>query len=156
MVEEPTAKRILIATDGSRAAQHALEVGVELAHHEHASAAIVHVVPESDLVSRNSFGLVGHVRYEPTPADLAVIENGVAIAESRDVPTTSTLLRGEAVTEIIDHADALDVDLIVIGSRGRSSIASALLGSVSREVLARSKRPVLIVRAVPVADPVIP
>ena len=48
-------KRILIATDGSAAAQHAVELGVELAKHEEAAIAFVHVVPLFDLVSTNGF-----------------------------------------------------------------------------------------------------
>jgi len=153
-MQDESKTRVLIATDGSPAAQHALEVGAELANEEQATVTIVYVVPESELVSRNGFGLVGPVRYEPTPIDLAVIENGVAIAESRDVPTISKLLYGDTVTEILDCADALEVDLIVMGSRGRGAIASAILGSVSHDVLARSKRPVLIVQAVPATAPV--
>ena len=57
------------------------------------------------------------------------------------------LLRGDTVDEIVAFADSHDVDLIVVGSRGRGAIAGALLGSVSRGILGESKRPVLIVRA---------
>ena len=42
-------KRNLIATDGSAAAQHAVELGVELAKNEDAAIAFVYVVPLSDL-----------------------------------------------------------------------------------------------------------
>ena len=57
------------------------------------------------------------------------------------------LLRGDTVDEIVAFADSHDVDLIVVGSRGRGAISGALLGSVSRGILGESKRPVLIVRA---------
>ena len=63
------------------------------------------------------------------------------------------MLRGDTVDEIVAYADSCDVDLIVVGSRGHGAIASALLGSVSRDILGESKRPVLIVRAAAVAAP---
>jgi nucleotide-binding universal stress UspA family protein len=44
----------------------------------------------------------------------------------------------------VAYADSREVDMIVVGSRGRGAIASALLGSVSRGVLRASKRPVLV------------
>lgn len=145
-------ERILIATDGSPAAQHAVEVGLELAKHEAADVALVHVVPLTELASMNGFGLVGHVPYEPTPSDAAMLKEAVDAADREQVPVISKLLRGDAVHEILACADLLDVDLIVVGSRGHGAIASALLGSVSRRILSRAKRPVLIVRATEVRE----
>ena len=145
-------KRILIATDGSAAANHAVEVGVELAEHERASVAVVYVVPRTDLASLNGFGLVGHVPYEPTDADQAVMDGAKDIADAHGVSTRAELLRGEPVREITEYADQLDADLIVVGSRGHGALTSALLGSVSRGVLTHSKRPVLVVRTTSVPE----
>jgi len=147
-------KRILIATDGSDAARHAVELGVELAKDEDAAIAFVHVVPLSYLVPTSGFGLVGHLPYEPTASDEAVLDDAIAVADREGVPAISKMLRGNAVTELIAYADLIGVDLIVVGSRGHGTIASALLGSVSRGVLTHSRRPVMIVRAVPVQEPV--
>jgi nucleotide-binding universal stress UspA family protein len=146
-------KRILIATDGSEAAREAVELGVELAEDEGAEAIFVHVVPLSHMVSINGFGLMGQVPYEATDWDEAVLDDAQALAKCEGVPSQRALLRGDPVAEIVRHADAVDADLIVVGSRGHGAIASALLGSVSRGVLARSKRPVLVVRAALVAEP---
>ena len=147
-------KRILIATDGSAAANHAVEVGVELAEHEHASVAIVYVVPRTDLASMNGFGLVGHVPYEPTDSDRAVVDAGMELADARGVPARAKLLRGEPVREITEYADQIEADLIVVGSRGHGALTSALLGSVSRGVLTHSRQPVLVVRTTSVPEPV--
>jgi nucleotide-binding universal stress UspA family protein len=54
---------------------------------------------------------------------------------------------GAAWTKIIQVADELDARLIVCGTRGRGTLKTALLGSVSHAVLAHSGRPVLIAPA---------
>jgi nucleotide-binding universal stress UspA family protein len=65
---------------------------------------------------------------------------------------TTKLLRGDTVDEIVAYADNLDVDLIVVGSRGHGALAGALLGSVSRGVLSESKRPVAVIRGLANAE----
>ena len=56
------------------------------------------------------------------------------------------VLEGDPAAEILKFADQTGVDLIAMGCRGRSSILSVVLGSVSRKVLDQSRCPVLIAR----------
>ncbi len=149
-------KRILIATDGSPSAQQAVEFGVDLAKHEDAAIAVVYVVSTAAIVAMNGFGIAGYVPYELTADDEAVLDDAAAVADREGVAAVSKLLRGDPVTEIVQYADLLGADLIVVGSRGRGAIAAAMLGSVSRGVLARAKRPVLVVRSAEVAEPAEP
>ena len=146
-------KRVLIATDGSEAAKEAVKIGVELARDEGAEAIFVHVVTTDDMVTMNGFGFMGYVPNEPTIWDEHILDDARAVAEGEGVPAGIALLRGDPVVEIACHADAIDADIIVVGSRGHGVFASALLGSVSRGILGRSKRPVLVVRAVAVPEP---
>jgi nucleotide-binding universal stress UspA family protein len=146
-------KRILIATDGSAAANQAVELGVELAHDEGAEVIFLHVVPTADMISMNGFGLMGYVPHEPVEWDQRMLKDAQALAESEGVSAGIALLRGDPVTEITRHANAIDADLVVVGTRGHGALASARLGSVSRGILSASKRPVLIVRAVAVPEP---
>ncbi|HET8587628.1 MAG TPA: universal stress protein [Candidatus Limnocylindria bacterium] len=60
------------------------------------------------------------------------------------------VLRGRPAEEIVREADRLDADLVVMGSRGHGPFRSALLGSVSTEVVNASSRPVLIARGISV------
>ena len=139
-------KKILIATDGSPASEEAVEFGVELAGEQDAAVVFVHVVPLVDRIPMSSFGLVGAMPHELSERDRDALEQAEAVAEQHDVRSTTKLLRGDAVDEIVAYADNLDVDLIVVGSRGHGALASALLGSISRGVLSESKRPVAVIR----------
>ncbi len=146
-------KKILIATDGSPASAEAVEFGLELVAEHDAEAIFVHVAPAVDVVPMGGFVATGAVPHELSAYDRAPLEEAAATAAAQGVRATTTLLAGNAADEIVAYADSLDVDLIVIGSRGHGALASALLGSVSRAVLRESKRPVVVVRGV-VAEPV--
>jgi nucleotide-binding universal stress UspA family protein len=148
-------KRILVATDGSTSSAEAVAFGVELASEHAAELIFVHAVPLLDVVPATGFGGVGGAfPHDVTEHDRALLDEAAALAAEHEIVATTALLRGDPVGEIVAFADSHDVDLIVVGSRGHGAIASALLGSVSRGVLAESKRPVLVVRAAHVAAPV--
>lgn len=145
-------KRILVATDGSPSSAEAIDFGVELAGEHGAELIFVHVVPRLDVVPVMGFGVLGGAYpHEPDAHDHELLEEAAAVAARHGLVSTTALLRGDTVDEIVASADSHDVDLIVVGSRGHGALANVLLGSVSRGVLGESKRPVLIVRDTPVA-----
>jgi len=140
-------KTIVIAVDGSPASDEAVRFGVELAEEHDAEAVFVHVVPPLDIIPMNGFGLAGALPHEPTVYDAMMLDDARSIAELHAVRARTRRLTGDTVDEIVAYADNIDADLIVLGSRGHGTLASALLGSVSRGVLSESKRPVVVVRS---------
>ena len=141
-------KRILVATDGSPSSTEAVALGVELAAEHRAELDFVHVVPRLDVVPAGGFGAIGGAfPHEIGEHDRTLLDEAAAVAAEHEVASTTALLRGDTVDEIVAYADSHDVDLVVVGSRGRGAIAGSLLGSVSLGILGESKRPVLIVRA---------
>jgi nucleotide-binding universal stress UspA family protein len=140
-------KKILIAVDGSEPSTEALVFGLELAAEEDAKAILVHVAPSIDAMPVGGFGLSpGAVVHELTSADRAPLKAALELADEMGVGAKVEMLRGTAVSQIVAYADAQDVDLIVLGSRGHGALTAALLGSVSLGVLRGTTRPVLIVR----------
>ena len=148
-------KKILIATDGSAPAHDAVEFGLELAAEHSARAFVVHVTPAVDVMPYSNFGYVAPaLPHEFDEHDREPLREAAQLAAEKGADVETALLKGRPADEIVAYADSIDADLIVVGSRGHGSIASALIGSVSLGVLHESRRPVLIVRAAPVAQEV--
>jgi nucleotide-binding universal stress UspA family protein len=62
------------------------------------------------------------------------------------LPVTSKVLIGYAAEEIINRADEENVDMIVMGTHGRTGIDRILFGSVAEKVVRNAKQPVLTIR----------
>ena len=134
--------RILIATDGSPSARHAVEVGVELAQAEGAEVTFVHVTPPIEFRSGRTMAMqavprrIGHVGDGALDAAaLDASENGVRFERE--------LIAGDAGDVIVVLADAIDADLVVVGERPRRLRVGP---SVSRWVSRHTRRPVLVAR----------
>jgi nucleotide-binding universal stress UspA family protein len=141
-------KEILIATDGSASAQEAVAFGLELAIEQHAEPVFIHVAPAVDALPVPGFGIGGpaaipHVLSED---DWSSLESATELAAQNGLEAKTKLAVGNPVKEIVRYANAIEADLIVVGSHGHGAIAGALLGSVSLGVLHEVRRPVMVVR----------
>jgi nucleotide-binding universal stress UspA family protein len=143
--EETTMATILIATDGSPEARDAVDYGIELAAAQHARAIFLHVIPPVDWTRLDRGSVVKPVPERMRLASANELEDAVATAAERGVDAVPEIVAGNPADEIVAYADSVGADLTVLGSRGRGPITGTLLGSVSREVLRESRRPVLVV-----------
>ena len=137
-----TINRILVATDGSDSAQHAVELGVELAAAENAEVTFLHVVPPVEF-------LAGRLSLPAVPRRLSAtddeaLERAAAVARANDVPFHLELIAGEVGDSIVAFGDALDADLIVVGERARRHWLAV---NVPRWVARHATRAVLVARA---------
>jgi len=144
-------ERILIAADGSVACNEAIEYGLQIAERHGAKVTFFHAMDPVSFTEwrSNVDGEDGVVREFPFHLDAreeAMLADATRQAQERGVESNVEIGSGDPVAEIIAHADSIDADLIVVGSRGRQEVAGSLLGSVSRGVLHDAPRPVLVVR----------
>lgn len=130
---------VLVATDGSDVAARATRQGLAIAADVDAR---VHALSVVDV--REGPGL--ETVREQARDDCRRIVDAVADDEAaRDVPVVTTVRDGRPHHEILAYADEEDVDLLVVGTRGRTGVRRWLLGSVAIGVIRHARRPVLTV-----------
>lgn len=146
-------RSILVATDGSDLAARGVEHAVALAAGLGASLVAITVSEPWNTALTDPSGLVGFDDFladyraaAKTRAD-EVLAAVAAIGEARGVAVQTVFVPERPPADaILETAEARDVDLVVMASHGRRGLGRLLLGSQTRSVVARSDRPVLIVR----------
>lgn len=138
--------RILIATDGSPAAREAVAYGLEVAAEQGATAVLLQVIPPIDWSMLERGALIRPIPREVERRQGIARAEAEALSDEHGIPVLSEVVTGDPAGQIVAYADNHDVDLIVVGTRGRGAVSSALLGSVSQAVLHDAHRPVLVVR----------
>ncbi|MFC7133720.1 MULTISPECIES: universal stress protein [Salinibaculum] len=136
---------VLIPTDGSPQARAALQYAMEV--HGNARITVLHVIDYVE-ESYSSEVLLGsetlHARAEQRADDLLADAREQAADHPGGVETDTVY--GKPARSIVDYAADHDVDVVVMGSHGRSGVSRVLLGSVAQTVVQRASVPVTVVR----------
>ena len=139
--------KILIATDGSQYSDKALEVAIGLAKAFNSRLYIIHVVEEDKVaMAASTMPIMVNVIEDMVKIGNEILNKAKTKASEAGVNAEVILARGNAADKILENADKLNVDLIVVGSRGLRGLARFLLGSVSEKVVRHSNKPVLVVK----------
>jgi nucleotide-binding universal stress UspA family protein len=137
-------RRILVPTDGSECANIALDLAIEMAAETGATIDLLSVVFATEIgADEETDRLIDRL------VDNAALrlESLAERATARGVEVRMAVEVGAVHDEITEYAEAADVDLLVMGTHGRSGEPRALLGSVTERVLRTAPAPVLTVRA---------
>ena len=140
--------RILVGVDRSEPSLAALELAADLARMLGGSLSVLEVidyVPPFPLGPSTAATTEGE-EHAPERA-LAVLEASARAIRERGVGVQVIVRSGDPAPTLLDLADQLDVDLVVVGTRGRGEPAALLLGSVARTVADHVRRPTLVVPA---------
>jgi nucleotide-binding universal stress UspA family protein len=137
-------KNILLAVDGSEHAVNAARIAGDLTRCLGADLTVVTVFdPVPNYLGETN--LVSFVALQKSQAENILNE---ALKEIGEPPgqLVQEILEGPVAEAVLKVAEVRDNDLIVMGTRGLSRLAGALLGSQSQKVLHYAKCPVLLVR----------
>jgi nucleotide-binding universal stress UspA family protein len=137
--------RLLIATDGSPAAEAAVQAGVQLAAEQLAGVVLLRVVDAIDVVAPAVGPIIVNPVEQANPQDDEILAAAAEIAQTHGVPFELKLIAGFDYETILATADEIEAEMIVIGSNRHGALGTAFFGSVSKELLKRARRPVLVV-----------
>lgn len=138
-------KNILVGIDGSKNSEKALDTGIYVAKQCSASITGVYVLPFPGIQAYKPNKAAQELMYEEAKRFL---KKAARAAEKNNITFRSKILKGHQGEAISDFASNSKnkIDLIIMGSRGRSGLKEKLLGSVSNYVLHKSKIPVLVIK----------
>ncbi|OGR18769.1 MAG: hypothetical protein A2X81_04685 [Desulfobacterales bacterium GWB2_56_26] len=133
--------RILVGIDGSgysmEAGQRALDLALSYGGEVH-GITVLDVPVEKSL----RYGVLDEARHKHFTALQILAGQG----EKLGVPVVTELREGSAYEQIVQYSEEKDIQLIVLGSYGRTALTRLLMGSVVERVAALSRRPTLVVK----------
>lgn len=143
-IEHPY-RNVLVPTDGSDCAEQALTTGIGVAAAENARLHLLSVI--------DTMALGADVRTEIQLERLEesanrIVDDAAGLATERgiDDPVTAVEYGSSIPNTILSYVDDNDVDLLVVGTHGRTGFDRYLLGSVTEKLIRTSTVPVLTVR----------
>ena len=140
---------IVCAVDGSPASREAVAAANGLSQQPGLRLVLAYVSPPPLTLAAPQVVYAARVaQLELEPAEVAARALLEDVADEAEVSDMAVLRveYGEPVERLLALAETEEVELVAVGSRGRSAWRSALLGSVSAAVASRAGCPVLVVR----------
>ena len=135
-------ERVLVAVDGSPKSEKTIAIGLDMAQRYGSSVTVLHVRE--------------YERYEGSDVDMGppisaeqLVDDVVTRFRDAGLEVHGELRRvssGETPQQIVEIAEHVNADLIILGSRGMTEWRSLLLGGVATKVVHHAKSPVLLVR----------
>jgi len=138
-------EKIIVATDGTEYAKKAINAAVDLAELTGASLYGIFVSDVSNITPTSvEWEMVAENIKRESDAALEYVRER---AKAAQINYESVSLSGAAAQEIVQYANQISADLIVVGATGKKAFERLIIGSVSEKVLRNAKQPVLVVRS---------
>ena len=148
--------KVLIALDYDPTAEKVAEEGYSFAKRMNAEVTLLHVMADPLYYSLSGHVTVmGFAGFKKKNTDKKESENSLLIASQHfldkskehlgDNDIETLVMEGDFAKSILEAANTLKVDVIVIGTHSRKWLESIVMGSVAKEVLLKTSIPILII-----------
>ena len=134
--------RLLVAVDQSEVSPRVIAAAKELASLSQGQVWVLHL-------REREFGRLGLTPIESDEQARGPVSAGVEALTQAGIDAHGEVREtvfGHAAREIVKDAQEHDADVIIMGSRGRSELTGAILGSTAHKVIHLTDRPVMVVR----------
>ena len=159
IMQEKPFSRVLVAIDGSISLTHTIDYAISIAMKNNSQLVILYVIDvykypylPSSIILAPTFGSEKYLE-ERNEAEEQMnkikekykqkTKNNI---DSKELKTEIVEGAKSAATTIMEYAESENIDLIIIGSRGRTSFKKLLLGSVSSDIIKNAHCAVLVIR----------
>lgn len=159
IMQEKYFSRVLVAIDGSTSSMHTIDCAISIAMKNNSQLVILYVIDvykypylPSSIILAPTFGSEKYLE-ERNEAEEQMnkikekykqkTKNNI---DSKELKTEIIEGAKSAATTIIEYAESENIDLIIIGNRGRTSFKKLLLGSVSSDIIKNAHCTVLVIR----------
>lgn len=136
-------KKLLFCTDGSSNSECARKTAIKLAKEDGAELYVLMVADLTDEFEALAPGLTGRLITDYRGKVDAVVDE----AKAAGVKAEGIVKDGEPSKKIIEAAQEVGADGIVLGTHGRKGLMNVVMGSVTRHVIATSVVPVIVVHS---------
>jgi len=136
---------VLVPTDGSDAAEAAVDHGIAVADAFDATLHAFHVVDLSAMTTGSGVEPPTQQLERYTEAGEAAVDAVADRAREAGLDAVTSVEHGFPSADLLDYVDEAGVDLVAMGTHGRTGIDRVLLGSTTERILSRSPVPVLAV-----------
>ncbi|MCH6265432.1 universal stress protein [Neobacillus citreus] len=138
--------RILVAIDGSKMSEKALQTALKFAKERYSKIGVIHVEKNVQIVDGMPIKTIDNIYAAQETKGHVLLKQAVTLAEEEGIEIEVHFVMGEPAIQIVKKADEFNYQLIVIGSRGLGNIKGLMLGSVSQKVSQLAHCPVLIIK----------
>jgi nucleotide-binding universal stress UspA family protein len=142
-------KHIIVPIDGSATSHLAIDKAIGLAKAFGSRVSAVFIIdpyPFAGVGTDFAYGQAEYLSAATAEANAAIKDAKIAFAQA-DISVNASVIEAHAAWRgVVQAAESMQADLIVMGSHGRSGLEKLVLGSVTQAVLAHTRLPVLVVR----------